>query len=517
MKKYVLLLAFFLVSLPLAFAANIVMSVDQSTYYFKTGENAVIPLKLNNSYGKPITGDLQYTVTQQITQGVAQFSTSNTQSTRFTVIEGNQTAALNFGTSNSPVTYVANLSFNYNDGNEMTVALDSITIIFVSDESQKNNTQNKLESSSEKATQSQNDPFAQQQQRLQEKLDQMLQNQLSSQNSQQKLQNNQIPEDSSALRQQMQRQSEERNKLQQEFQKQLASNGKFQELHKGLLQQGYNVTNGNITPTSNSTGDFEINYKNEQGKWAKIQGSMINGTVTNIQKQTQEERDNLLAKLREDPTFKKYVTELNQEGFSEKDAEFQNEGNKTSIQLNYENDKTQSASIKAEFVDENITKIDLEKPNPDYSYLLPIPIIILSGILGFFLYKKLEAKKKIKPVAIQEKISDKPFDFVFVSGELIKEARKDFKEEKYKDAYGKISQSIRLFLSYKAELKREITNEDILLHLRSEKYPIDDIRNCFRLSSLVEFAKYTPNPEDFSKMCSLAEKIIYGHYDNTAQ
>jgi hypothetical protein len=517
MKKYILFLVFFLISLPVAFAANIVMSVDQSTYYFKTGENAVIPMKLDNSYGKSITGDLQYSVTQQITQGIAQFSTSNTQSTTFTVIEGNQTAALNFGTSNSPVTYVANLSFNYNDGNDMTVALDPITIIFVSDESQKNNVQNKVQSSSEKATQSQNDPFVQQQQRLQERLDQMLQNQLSSQNSQQRLQNNQIPQDSSALRQQMQRQSEERNQIQQEFQKQLASNGKFQELHQGLLQQGYNVTNGNLTPISNSTGDFEINYKNEQGKWAKIQGSMKNGTVTDIQKQTQEERDNLLAKLHEDPTFKKYAAELNQDGFSEKDIKFQDEGNKTNIQLNYENDKVQSATIKAEFEDEKITKIELEKPNPDYSYLWPIPVIILTGIVGFLLYKKFKSNKKIKPTPIQEKIPDKPFDYVFASSELIKEAKKDFKEEKYKDAYGKISQAIRLFLSHKAELKREITNEEILLYFTSAKYPVDDIRNCFRLSSLVEFAKYTPNEEDFVKMFSLAEKIIHGHYDNTTQ
>ena len=48
-EKYILLLTFFLISLPMAFAANIVMSVDQSTYYFKTGENAIIPMKLDNN------------------------------------------------------------------------------------------------------------------------------------------------------------------------------------------------------------------------------------------------------------------------------------------------------------------------------------------------------------------------------------------------------------------------------------------------------------------------------------
>ena len=394
--KYILLLVFFLVSLPMAFASNIVMSVDQSTYYFKTGENAIIPMELNNDYGKQITGALQYSVTQQIKQGIAQFSSSNTQSTIVTIQDGNQTAALNFGTSDSPITLIVNLSFNYNDGNNMNVALEPITIIFVSDESQKNNTQNKVQSSSEKATQSQSDPFTQQQQRLQERLDQMLQNQLSSpQDSQQRLQNNQMSQDSSALKQQMQKQLEEKNQIKQEFQKQLASDEKFQKSHQGLIQQGYNLTSGNINPISNSTGDFEINYKNEQGKWAKIQGSMKNGSLTDIQKQTQEERDSLLSKLREDSTFKKYANELNLEGFSEKNIEFLQDGNTTSIQLGYENHKVQSATIKAEFKDENITKIDLEKPNQDYSYLWLVSFILLTGIVGFLIYQKIKSKKTI--------------------------------------------------------------------------------------------------------------------------
>ena len=72
-------------------------------------------------------------------------------------------------------------------------------------------------------------------------------------------------------------------------------------------------------------------------------------------------------------------------------------------------------------------------------------------------------------------------------------------------------------MSHKADLKREIVNEEILFYLTSAKYPVDDIKNCFKLSSLVEFAKYTPNEEDFVKMFSLAEKIIHGHYDDNPQ
>ena len=133
----------------------------------------------------------------------------------------------------------------------MTVALDPITIVFVSDESQKNNVQNKVAGFIRKSSSITKSSFAQQQQRLQERLDQMLQNQLSSQNSQQRLQNNQIPQDTLCLkRANAKRYLKERNHIQQEFQKQLASNVKFQELHQGLLQEGYNVTNGNLTPIS---------------------------------------------------------------------------------------------------------------------------------------------------------------------------------------------------------------------------------------------------------------------------
>jgi len=514
MIKYIVLISIFFVSLPLAFAQNLEMSVDQSTYYFKTGENAIIPMQINNNYGKEINGMLQYTITQQINQGNAQFSSSNTQVTTLTIRDGNQTDSLNFGTSDSPITFTVNLSYNYNDGNDMTVNLEPFTIIFVSDESQKNNIQNKIQGSSEKAPpQSQNDPFSQQQ-TLQQRMEQMMQNQLS-QDPQQRLQNNQMPQDSSALKQQIQKQLEEKNQLQKEFQNQLASNEKFQKFHQGLVQQGYNVTEGNINPISNSTGDFEINYKNKEGSWAKIQGTMKNGTLTDIEKHTQQEKDDLLTKLRENPTFKKYVEELNQDGFSEKNVEFQQDRNASNIQLTYQNQKEQSAVIKAEFENQDIIKIDLEKPNQDYSYLWYVPMIALASLLGFLLYKKIKTKKKIKVSPMLKTIPEKPFDYVFASNRLIEEAKKDFKEQRHKEAYGKISQAIRLFLSYRAELKREITNEDILSHLTSDKYPVEDIKNCFKLSSLVEFAKYTPNDVDFDKMCLLAEKIINGHYDNS--
>jgi hypothetical protein len=513
MNKLCLFLFLLFIPFPLAFADDLVIYVDQSEYYFKVGEDAVIPLEIENNYGHQISGMLQYTIIQQIMQANTQFSSSNTQASTFAINDGNQTGSLNFGTSNSPATLTVNLNFIYNDGNQINVSLDPITIYFVSDESQKNNVQNRMQSSSQQGSSAQNN-ISNQQQSIQQKLDELMNQQSPlSQDPQQRLQNNQLSQDSNALKKEMQQQLQEENSLKKEFEKQLASNEDFQKSHQELLQQGYNVTSGNLNPSSTSTGDFEVNYENEQGKWAKIQGSMVNGTLTDIQKQTQEERDELLSKLRADPTFQEYENQLVQDKFVEKNVEFNFDKNMTSISLEYQNDELQTAKISADFQNGELVKIQLEKPNKDYSYLYPLLTLLPVGVIAYFLYKKLIIKKKTlqKPVILKE---SKKFDYVSVSDNLIKEAQENFNKKQYKDAYGKVSQAIRLFLSYELKLNKEITNEDLLSNINDTIYPISEIRNCFELSSLVEFAKLEKNKEDFNKMIDVAKNLIQRKYNN---
>jgi len=506
MKKQILFVILMLVSLPVVFAENLVMYVDQSEYYFKVGENAVIPLEIENNYGHQISGMLQYTISQQIKQGNTHLSSSNTQASTFTINDGHQTGSLNFGTSNSPSTLTVSLDFNYNDGNDMHVSFDPITIHFVSDESQKNNVQNKMQSSSQQGSSNQNIQ-SQSQQSLQQKLDKLMNQSPTIQDPQQRLQNNQLAQDSNTLKQEIQEQLQEENQLKKEFEKQLASNEDFQKSHQRLLQQGYNVTNGNLNPSSTTTGSFEINYENEQGKWAKIKGNMINGTLTDIEKQTQEEREHLLSILRENPTFQEYEKQLTQNGFVEQDVEFRFDKNMTTISLKYQNQEIQTATITADFDNDKLENIHLEKPPEDYSSLFSLLVLIPIGIIAYVLYKKLKTTKKTLPKPIIQ-TKPKKFDYVLASSNLIKEAKKNYEEKQFKDAYGKISQAIRLFLSYELNLNKEITNEDILLHLDDSELPINEIKNCFKLSNLVEFAKHQENENEFNHMIEVAENII---------
>ncbi|QLH06237.1 hypothetical protein [Nitrosopumilus ureiphilus] len=236
---------------------------------------------------------------------------------------------------------------------------------------------------------------------------------------------------------------------------------------------------------------------------------MVNGTLTELQKQTQEERDSLLSKLREDSTFQECEKQLATERFAEQNLEFTFDKNMTSILLEYQNEEFQTATINAEFDVDELTKINLEKPESDYSYLLPLLGILPIVVTVYFLYKKLKIKKKMPVKPVISKSLSKKFDYILASNNFILQAKENFEEKQYKETYGKVNQAIQLFLSYELKLNKEIANEDILLDLTNTKYPVADIANCFRLSSLVEFVKYVPNEDEFYKMITLTEDLFH--------
>jgi hypothetical protein len=506
--KTLLLLAVFLISFQAAFAEDIVMSSEQSTYYFALGENAVIPIDVENNNGEFISGMLQYTLTQEIRQGNTQFSSSNTKASTLTINEGKQTLSLDFGTSNNPSDMKVNLRFNYNDGNEMNVSLGPIEIIFVAEDSQKNNTANKIQSSSQQGpTTPQNNQFNPQQS-MQQRLDELFNQSPMSQDPQQRLQNNQLNQDSSALKQQIQKQLQKENEMQTEFEKNIVSDEKFQQLHQQMLDEGYNFTRGSLNPTTNSTGTFEANYENSEEKWGKIQGSVINGTITDIQKQTQEGQEYLLSKLRNDPQFQEYEQQLIKEGYVEQTIQYTTEQNNTSILIEYQNEDFQTSKITGDFQNDELVSVKLDKENGNQFDILPLLIVVLIGITTAFLYLKLRVKKPIPNKPLTQLIPQKRFDYLLESNKLLQEGKENFKRQEFKDAYGKVGQAIRLFLSYKLNLKKEITNEDLLRFLKNTDYPVKDIENCLWKSSLVEFAKSKPNKNEFEEMVVLAKTII---------
>ncbi len=53
-----------------------------------------------------------------------------------------------------------------------------------------------------------------------------------------------------------------------------------------------------------------------------------------------------------------------------------------------------------------------------------------------------------------------------------------------------------------------MTNDEIIKQLKKTGHTNGGVKECFDLCSLVEFAKYQANREDFDKIMEIAEKTI---------
>ena len=424
-----------------------------------------------------------------------------------------------------------------------TVSLDPIIVHFVADASQKNNQQNKTQSSSQPNTQSQQpnkqsqqqdlfsqqqqqmeqklnellgnqqDLFSQQQQQMEQKLNELLGNQQNpSQNQQQRLQNNQLAQDSNALKQQIQKQLQQQEQIKKEFEKQLYSNNNFQNRHQNLLENGYNITDSILNPLSNDTGSFNMTYKNTDGKWATLQGNMKNGTITELKQQTQDQQEKLLEKLKQNTQFQQFHNQLVTEGYSQNDINFQDNKNETNIILQYENQKHDNAKIIANFENDEIKRVTLEddsSKSSNLTLLILLAVVIVSVVSIYFVIKKFLKKKKTFTINDSSPIPKlKSFEHIIESKKLISQAQQYYDKGEYKEAFGTAGKAIKLFLSYDADLKREITTEELIRLIRKHNYPIADIRESLKITDLVEFAKSNPTEDDFKKIISLFNKLL---------
>lgn len=541
----VLLLAF-VGSIP-AWAAEIKFTLEQKEYYFQVGEQAIIPLKINSTYGKDIDGTLSYTVESTLNQGGIHFTSSNVKSTTLTCPQGERTVYLDFGTYDSPASFSVNMKYSYRDWEDREVNLDNVKIHIVADKSQKQNSKNPVEGKSQKSTGGGsgggrgggmspfgNDPFQEMDQmekqfnrrfqRQQEEMDKMLQNRMRNMPSQpgggstqEKMQQNQLPQDSSALKSQMQKQLKEQQEMKSEFQKNIAKNQQFQDKHKEMEDKGYKLDKESYNPSSKDSGSFDLNYRNDKGESAKVQGQMDKGEMKNLNSTTPEDKKKAMETLEKNPEFQKLSKQLEKEGFKKQDSQVQKSQDKTSAQVQYQNDKGEKANIKAELEKDQVKKVELERKQepekkeaqkpPRSLVWLFILSILTAAVPAYLIYRKYVRK----PGAGEVKASpadEKPMDYVEQSRKLLEEARRLFGEKQYKDAYGEAGRALRLYLTHKNGIAREMTNDEMIKYLKRNGHSNGGLKECFDLCSLVEFAKYQANNDDFDKIMDIAEKTI---------
>ena len=536
MKEFAILVLVFLVVFNCAHAQDIILSTNQSSYYFSTGQSATIPIQVNNTYGKQISGSLQYTISQQINQGNMQLSNSNSEQKSLSLDSENSNVSLNLGKSDTPSDYTVNINYNYNMNGDRVVSLGPILIHFVSSKS--NNTQGApLHSSSQPNNRTQTraqelfsqqqqqmekelnkmfenpqDLFSQQQQQMEKELNKMFENpQNQSQNLQQQLQNNQLSQDSNALKQQMKKQVQEQEQVRNEFERKLFSNNNFLSKHKRLLKDGYDINSSEVNPVTNDTGTFNIKYNNTNGKLATLQGNMKNGTVAHIYEQNQVEQEKLLEKLKQNTQYQNFKTKLLKQGFTQNNItiEAKDYQNQTNVVLKYTNQKRDNASIEAEFTNDNLKQVTLNGGNStlfNWIILLILAVTIAGIVCIYFVINKIINKRR--NVNIPSSVTQpQSSGYIAESKKIMQDAVAHHNKRQCKEAFETAGKSLRFFLSADAGINRETTYQELIQLLQKNKYPLEDIIDCFKITELVEFARYEPTESDFKKIVSLFNRL----------
>ena len=107
-------------------------------------------------------------------------------------------------------------------------------------------------------------------------------------------------------------------------------------------------------------------------------------------------------------------------------------------------------------------------------------------------------------------ITVKPkYDYLSDVELLLEQASSSYKNTQTKDAYEKLSQSMRIFYSNKLKLEKEIVTSDLLPLMKnfseSEK---SLIKNSLHLSDLIEFAKHSEDKKQFEQIMAEFSQIV---------
>ena len=202
-------------------------------------------------------------------------------------------------------------------------------------------------------------------------------------------------------------------------------------------------------------------------------------------------------------------------------ASINNEKNSSqSVMLDDESMKQQQNKMNGEIFQQTthikdfISKSDFQ-PNYTIQEKQQIPlfeimtslIITITSILGLIIIRKYY--RGAPKLLVQSTSLKSHYDYLSEVKVLLNDARVLHKNNYIKDAYEKLSQSIRVFYSNKLELEKEIVTSDLIPLMKnfdsSEKLLV---KNSLFLSDMIEFAKHTEDSEHFMQIISEFSKII---------
>ncbi|NMI83123.1 MAG: hypothetical protein EX286_00490 [Candidatus Nitrosopelagicus brevis] len=155
------------------------------------------------------------------------------------------------------------------------------------------------------------------------------------------------------------------------------------------------------------------------------------------------------------------------------------------------------------------------EPNYDLQENSQFPIFEIITSFGMFVSSFIACQVIIRHYRNSQKIHlpsitiESKNDYLAEVESLLSHATSLYRQNKIKDAYEKLSQSIRLFYSNRLELEKEIITSDLLpLMKRFDSHEKSLVEESLRLSDMIEFAKHIEKDNKFEQIITEFSKIV---------
>ncbi len=301
----------------------------------------------------------------------------------------------------------------------------------------------------------------------------------------------------------------------QAMQQALESSEEFRQAEKELSRRGYRRSDSDIDPSDGEglDGKFQYDYEREDQQ-ARIEGEMEDGDVTQMQSIDQGDLDRMRQAVEADPQVKGLEQQAKEQGFRPEGTDVPFPTNGTSrFNRTLRNPQTNETKSITGTVDLNETVEDVRmEPDEDDEaersrrFLLTVLLILVLLIAGWLWKKQRRSDTKVERMAVD--FSEPPVDWRARTREMLVEARGLYEDGKGKEAYMLVSEAVRYFFSHELSIDRECTRDDVVKELKERGRDHVYIAECLDICSLVSFAKYRPNKEDFDHIMKHAEHVV---------
>ena len=168
----------------------------------------------------------------------------------------------------------------------------------------------------------------------------------------------------------------------------------------------------------------------------------------------------------------------------------------------------QTTHIKDVIVDSNFEPNYTIQEQQEYPLFEILTSIILSlahvSILYYLNKYYRKPVKQIPALSINQK-----YNYLSDVESLLDDANSLYRNSHVKDAYEKLSQSIRVFYSHKLNLEKELVTSDLLPLMKNfKKSEKSLIEKTLHLSDMIEFAKHSDNNSEFEQIIEQFSNIV---------